>query len=161
MICIVLLSFMVLAYYVAYVSGRFGVPTSLSATYYLLEKKGWIFQLALFLSAVMLLPAMMEATSRDFKLLEFLTCSGVLFVSVAPAFKIRIEGKVHAVAAIISGVSGVLWCVLNGGIGESVVMLFAAFVGYARCGNPIFWAEMACFASVYLTVIKIFLIVGL
>ena len=147
------ISLLTFTLYIGFVLIKFGVPNSVSASFYLLGKKGWMFQLAMLLTAGTLLPVLMEATKNDFKLLEFLTCSGVLFVAAAPAFKVELEGKVHAVAALVSGLSGLVWAFIHGNFMALLFILLVYFSLYAKFGKWVFWAELACFASVYVTMV--------
>lgn len=154
MTALVIASIVIFLTYTTYAIKKFGVPDSLSETFYLLENRGWIFQAVLFSCAALLLVPLMEATNNDFKLLEFLTVGGVFFVSVAPFFKLELEGRVHGVSAIVSGISGITWSILQG---FGYIPLFSGllFIGlyFLTKTGLTFWAEMIIFASVYTTLI--------
>lgn len=90
------------------------IPESLSATYYILGKKGWMFQLTMASTAFALLPSWLEATPDTWQHLPFLACAGLLFVAAAPAFRLRLDGIVHYSSAVLCGVCAVLWMFLSG-----------------------------------------------
>ena len=91
-----------------------GVPESLSATYYSLGDKGWIFQTVMALIAACLMPAWMEASEEGYECLPFLGCSSLLFVAAAPCFRMELEGRVHYAAAVVCCASVFLWQILEG-----------------------------------------------
>lgn len=95
--------------YLAFVVAKFGIPKSISDTYYLLGKQGWLFQLALAATAFCVVPSLIDASSENTKFLAFLACAGLLFVSAAPLFKMKLEGKVHYTSACICCGGLVLW----------------------------------------------------
>lgn len=102
---------------VGYVIGiilKFGVPESLSATYYVLGKVGWIFQAVMFVIGVLLWPVWIMVSHESYYCLCFLSCSSLLFVAAAPAFKLKLEGAVHYGAAMVCCVCAVLWQILEG-----------------------------------------------
>lgn len=88
------------------------IPESISKIYYLLKDKGWIFQLILFLISILLF--IFWKTPDNLQFLTFLSCSSLLFVAIAPQFKLKLEGTVHYVSAIIWGITTILWILLMG-----------------------------------------------
>ena len=99
----------------------FGMPTSLSDTYYLYESKkkglGYIFTAMMFLMSLMLMPAWigisdsMPGWEQYFTFLAFLAAVMIFFVGAAPAFRnIGIENKVHMIAAKACAVFAIAWC---------------------------------------------------
>lgn len=93
--------------YAAWVTG--GIPESLSATYYNLKDKGWLFQALMVFCGIGLLPSWMNVSSDDWRFIVFLSCAGIVFTGVAPAFKLKLEGAVHYSAAVVCCVSAILW----------------------------------------------------
>lgn len=144
----VILSLVLLLSYLCYTVwvGK-GIPDSLSATYYLLGDKGWLFQVVVSCAAFMLLPTWMD---KGYEFLPFLSCGGLLFVASSPSFRIQLEGKVHYISAIICGMCSVLWIFLMGSgdiflpcfVGAIILSLFDA-------KKYMWWFEIAIIASVY------------
>lgn len=140
-----------------------GKLESLSDSYYeLMEKKDWykyLFQITLLSVSLLLVPVMLQFTPEQFQFLAFFTAAPIAFVAAAPRFRIShtvadmaLEKKVHKVAALISGVSSVLWVVAIAATSGWDILLtipiaaFLAYCGYAVSGQKVWWAEMACFA---------------
>lgn len=100
---------------------KFGMPSSLSDTFYLLDniKKnlGYIFTGMMWSMAFLLMPAWIAITDampgweRYLTVLSFLAGAGIIFVGAAPAFRnIGIENKVHMIAAKACAVFAIAWC---------------------------------------------------
>lgn len=155
MTTLITISLVVFLSYLFYILREVGVPTSLSNTFYTLNK-GWLFQVAMFISAASLLPVLFEATNNSLKILEFLTCGGVLFVAAAPAFKLELEGKVHIWGALISGLAGILWVIISG---HWYILLMwvipLAYQSITEKDKRVFYLEMITFGTVYTTAIAI------
>lgn len=102
---------------IAYIIGciiNYGIPESLSATYYSLGKYGWMFQLCLFLIGVLLLPVWLSLSEESHQYLVFLACASLCFVASAPCFNLELQGKVHYSAAIVCCISVFSWQILEG-----------------------------------------------
>lgn len=123
MLALVLISFLLfLAYNISIVS-KFGIPTSLSQSYYLLNevKKnlGFLFTGMMLAMAFTLLPAWLELGevvspwSSHLNPLVFFTCAAIAFVGASPAFKAnKLEGTVHKVAAVVAAACSMIWCLV-------------------------------------------------
>ena len=131
--------------YIAWVTG--GVPDSLSATYYTLDKGGWLFSLVLGLVSLCLCPVWVE--SGAYQYLAFLSCGGLLFTAVAPAFKLPLEGAVHYSAAVVCCVCAVLWVLLNGMYPLAVWWGFLGLMSYVGWGHYMWWLEIAVMGMVF------------
>lgn len=92
----------------------FGIPESLSATYYLLGKQGWLFSVYMSVVSVALYVIWFPLCEPSYQCLPFLSCGSLLFVAAAPAFRLELEGKVHYGSAIVCCVCAVLWQILEG-----------------------------------------------
>ena len=95
----------------------FGVPESLSNTYYLWKEKngkGWLFCLMIYLVVALMMPAWIGLSEgSNFQFLAFLAPASIMFVGTAPRFKdSQLESRVHTVSAIIAAVCSILWVVL-------------------------------------------------
>lgn len=93
---------------------KFGVPVSVSSTYYHLKKNGWIFQVLMFVLGCALFPIWISVSDESWQFLVFLACASLCFVASAPAFRIELQGKVHYSAAVICCVSVFSWQILEG-----------------------------------------------
>lgn len=152
MIYLYILSIVILAAYIVYVVRVCGVPWSLSDTYYQLKKRSrpaWLFQVAMIIPAMLLMPAWIECSSENFQCLAFLACGGLMFVGTAPLFKEEFQAKVHYAGTIIAGFATVLWVCLSG-------MWYLPAIAFPIAGGIMqrhrkwmFWAEMAAFVCAY------------
>lgn len=154
---LVLISLVFLVLYLVYaISVIKSVPWSISDTYYQLEKRGkkkWIFQLAMIVPAMLLLPAWLECSGEKTQFLAFLACGGLMFVGAAPCFKLELDGKVHYAATAICGTSAVLWTCFSGmWYIPLIAMLIAAGLGI-KYRKWMFWIECAAFVSTYMAVL--------
>lgn len=130
-----------------------GVPESISATYYLLKGKGFLFQLTMFVVAATLFFPWIEATEECYEFLPFLSCGSLLFVAIAPQFKLRLEGMVHYSFAIVCGVSSALWMFLRG-CGDTFLFCFiCALVAILfRPKQYMFWLECGIVSALLLSI---------
>lgn len=103
------LATLIIVAYTIFVVCKFGIPRSLSDTYYLLNKNGWLFQLVLVVFAFLVIPIWLDCSSENTEFLAFLSCSGIWFVAAAAAFKIDLTGVVHYVSAVLCCVCAVVW----------------------------------------------------
>lgn len=92
----------------------FGVPRSLSNTYYLYEdrcNKGWLFCAMIYLVVAFMMPAWITMSEgSDFQFLSFLAPASLMFVGTAPRFKdSMMENRVHSASAIIAATCSLLW----------------------------------------------------
>lgn len=147
--------------YVAYAIIQIkSVPDSISDTYYQLEKRNrpkWLFQIAMVVPAMLLLPAWLDCSNESIQCLTFLSCAGLSFVGVAPLFKLEFEGKVHYISAAICGGCAVLWLVLSGMWYFPALFFLSAIVLACKYSKLMFWAECAAFASTFIGVLfKVF-----
>ena len=95
----------------------FGVPESLSNTYYLYKEKcnkGWLFCLMMYAVVALMMPAWISLSEgSNFQFLAFLAPASIAFVGTAPRFRDGgLENKVHTVSAIIAAACSLLWVAL-------------------------------------------------
>lgn len=150
----------------------FGVPYSISDTFYKLENRkkgtGWLFTAMCWGVALPLLPALLDMTPDRYQITSFLACAGLLFVGAAPQFKLPLTNTVHygsaAVCVVFSQVWVGLtcwWILLPVWIGFIVYILYGIlrysdfFRGYVyfKESKPMFWCEISSLATTYLTYI--------
>lgn len=164
MIWLVITSMLIIADYAAAVCIIVkGVPYSISETFYKLEHPKW-FMFAMWLTAGLLMPAILEASKTNTEFLSFIACVGMFLVSASPNFKDKTEGKVHTAGAILCIVGSQAWVAMNcpwclfvwlAYVIYTAVMMFhrvsdSVVSDFLRT-KPMFWIEIAALLSTYLT----------
>lgn len=156
---LVIISAVILCTYTFISIVNFGIPKSLSETYYLYKYNmsfGMFFQICFGLSIATLLPMWIEMSQGSiFQFLGFLTPISLMFVTVTTKFKERFEGKIHSVLAIFGVVCLLLWVIL---VAKAYIALVIAVLPFTLLGiitqslrkNLVFWLEMISFVSTYL-----------
>lgn len=134
------------------VINKYGVPDMVSSIYYLLGKRGWVFQVVMMLFGAMMMVCLLDS-GLGVPCLAFLSCAGLMFVGAAPRFLEESDRKVHKTAAIVSAVASVGWCMtVNWKI---VVALLGWYAVYWTCrsedDHPWFMAEITAVWMVLLT----------
>ena len=105
------------AIYNAIVLLLFGVPKSLSMTYYLFKDREnvlkYLFPSMMTLLGVFLMPCWIEMSEGSpFQFLAFLSAASLLFVAFAPAFKESdLENNVHQISAYCCAAFAMLWII--------------------------------------------------
>ena len=142
----------------------FGVPKSLSMTFYLLqEKKNWtriFFPIMMVGMAFLLLPAWLEISVGSlFQFLAFLTVTGIIFVGAVPTFKSSdLENTVHMTSAIVAAIFAILWVILVSKLWWTIV-LWIATLGLTMWltktikSSYIYWLETIAFMSTFTSII--------
>lgn len=148
----------------------FGVPSSLSNTYYLYEARkkhlGMVFPAMMASMAFTLLPAWLELGeivslwSAYLNPLAFLACAAILFVGGAPAFRSnKLEGTVHEVAAKIAAAAALIWClvvcwkIMYVPLGVAGLIALCAWLSKTLKPGLVYWLEMMAFGATFATVI--------
>lgn len=152
MIYLYLLSLIVLTIYIMYAVRMCGVPWSLSDTYYQLKKRNrpaWLFQMAMIIPAMLLMPVWIDRSTDDLQFLAFLSCGGLMFVGSAPLFKEEFQGRVHYTGTVIAGLATILWVCLSGMWYLPAVAFPVAGIIMLRYRKWLFLAEMAAFVCAY------------
>lgn len=161
---LIILSILVIAAYTAAVCVKQkGVPASISATFYKLEHP-YGFLAAMWLTAGLLMPAILEVSKLNTEFLAFFACAGMILVGAAPNFKEESEGKVHTAGAILCIVGSQVWVACNMAwclmvwavylIGTLIYMTQNEVTDDLRADfmdtKPMLWVEVAALTSVYL-----------
>ena len=152
MIYLYIISLIVLTIYIMYAVRMCGVPWSLSDTYYQLKKRNrpaWLFQMAMIIPAMLLMPVWIDRSTDDLQFLAFLSCGGLMFVGSAPLFKEEFQGRVHYTGTAISGIAAILWLCLSEMWWLPATTFPVAGIIMLKYRKWLFWAEMAAFASTY------------
>ena len=109
--------------YNAAIIGVFGMPTSLSDSFYLLQSKkkglGYLFTAMMFSMALCLMPAWLSISDsmpgweHNLTFLAFFAAAAICFVGAAPAFRnVGIEHNMHMWAAKSCAVFAIAWCAI-------------------------------------------------
>lgn len=152
MIYLYIISLIVLTTYIVYAVRMCGVPWSLSDTYYQLNKRGrpaWLFQVAMIIPAMLLMPVWLECSAGNLQFLAFLSCGGLMFVGSAPLFKEEFQGRVHYTGTVIAGLATILWVCLSRMWYLLAITFAVAGIIMLKYRKWLFWAEMAAFVCAY------------
>ena len=155
MITFLIVATVIFASYLAIAIKLFGVPSSLSITYYLFKKKSeklkYLFPLMCLIVGGSLMPYWLESSPENIQFLAFFACGGLLFVGAACAFMDELTDKVHYISAGICGLGTVLWLIFAGLWYIPVSMLVVAtLLVFKDRKNALWWYEMALFGSVFI-----------
>ena len=170
MLSLVLISFLLFLAYNIGITTKFGIPPSLSQSYYLLNgvKKnlGFLFTGMMFTMAFTLVPAWLELGevislwSSHLNPLAFFTCAAIAFVGAAPAFKAnKLEGTVHKVAAIVAAACSMIWClvvcwkIMYVPLGVAGLIAAVGAITKTWKSASVYWLEMMAFGATFATVI--------
>lgn len=134
-----------------------GVPPSLSQTFYLLggKPKGYGFTAAMWATCFLVDPLWFSVSEEWTTFSVFLSVGGLMLVGAAPMFKDS-DRRWHSAFALGCAIFALLWQILNGQYWETIafVAIFFALAKATRtmraCGT--FWLEMVAFASTFLSV---------
>lgn len=152
--------------YVAYNAislALFGVPESLSNTYYLYKEKsnkGWLFPLMMYAVVALMMPAWITMSEgSDFQFLAFLAPAAIAFVGTAPAFKSDdLENVVHTTAAIVAAICSLAWVAVITPYWWMILVWFgfialAAILtsSYKTC--LVYWLEQVAFGATFTSAI--------
>lgn len=155
-----ILSFILLASYIGICIYKYGIPSSLSETYYILKenkKQPLLFTAALGIADILVWFDWLRVSDVSFPNISFLTfiCMvSILFVAVAPNFR-SIQKWVHTIGAIVGGLSAIIWCSITMWYIPAVLLLLAIAASVKKVSSVVFWFEMAAFLSVYICVLSL------
>lgn len=137
----------------------FGIPESLSNTYYLYKEKwnkGWLFCLMMYAVVALMMPAWITLSEgSNFQFLAFLAPASIMFVGTAPRFKdSQLESRVHTVSAYIAAACSLAWVVLVTPYWY-VILIWLGFIALASIFTSsyksclVYWLEMVAFGSTF------------
>jgi len=159
MITLFLISLIAFIAYNSFVISKFGVPTSISDSSYLL--KGYnlssLFTLFCWVTSLPLLIYWIEVLPTDWDFIPFAACGALMFVGSSPDFKDEsIEKKVHNISTIICLSASYTWSLLYGNvILTSLCIAISAVLYFAlkHKDDKIFWVEIVAFVNIYIQLI--------
>lgn len=149
-------SVVAVAYIVYSMTVAKGVPESLSATYYILGNRGWIFQAVMIGVGTMLLPVWLELSEIHRQWAVFLACGGLAFVGSAPAFRLELQGVVHYSSAVVCCISAVVWQMASGLWDVTMYFGFIALMLSIQWREKYMWfIECAVIGSLFCNLFRI------
>lgn len=131
--------------YIVIMIYKYGIPTSISETYYSLKHKYW-FGFTMIITAITLFISLIDVVNMQFLL--FLSCVGLIFVGIAPNFKESFERPVHVTGAVLSLMCSQLLIAFNS---WTILLLWIPYLlFYYFIKNKLFWAEVISFTTIFL-----------
>ena len=142
----------------------FGVPKSLSMTYYLFKNRveylKWLFPGMMTLLTFFLVPCWLEISEgSNFQFLAFLSAASILFVGAAPAFlDSKLENMVHQVSAYFAAAMAILWICLVTSYWWIILIVLGIISAVAVVTKTwktgyIYWLEMVAFLSTFASIL--------
>ena len=142
----------------------FGVPKSLSMTYYLFKNRveymKWLFPGMMTLLAFFLVPCWLEISEgSNFQFLAFLSAASILFVGAAPAFlDSKLENMVHQISAYFAAAMAILWICLVTPYWWIILIVLGIISAVAIVTKTwktgyIYWLEMVAFLSTFASIL--------
>ncbi len=141
----------------------FGIPESLSNTYYLWKErcnKGYLFCLMMYAVVAFMMPAWLTLSEGStFQFLAFLAPMSIAFVGTAPKFKDdKLEGNVHSVSAIIAAACSLAWVALVTPYWWTILIWFGylAMISIFTSSYKtayVYWLEQVAFGATFTSAI--------
>lgn len=142
----------------------FGVPKSLSMTYYLFKErqKGLkvLFPAMIALLCILLIPCWLELSDgSNFQFLAFLAPAALMFVGFTPAFNDADMYKtIHNIAAYTCAVFAMLWIILVTPFWYIILIVLGIIAVAAILTKTwktcyIYWLEMVAFISLFISIL--------
>ena len=152
MTTIITINIILFCLYNIYIIYKYGLPTSLSETAYMLEKMYWLFIILCLVTGFSILPIWFNIGSSDWDFLKFLSMIGLAFTGVTPMFKEGLDKPVHYTSSIITCICMLLWLGLNGfwwslGIGVGLFIILTC-IDYKRV---VYYGEICCWLGLLIT----------
>ena len=155
-----------IAIYLAYNAiclALFGIPRSLSDTYYLWKARngrGWYFSLMMYAVVALMMPAWITMSEgSDFQFLAFLAPAAIAFVGTAPRFKdTELENHVHMTSAYLAAAFALLWVALVTPYWLVILIWFYIVASLSLFTNSyktalVYWLETVAFGATFTSTI--------
>jgi hypothetical protein len=149
---ILLVSFITFTAYIVYVVAKYGIPRSVSDSYYLLGRcgyvfTGWCWAVALSVAAVMF----EQSEGCGYQFLGLFAGGGLAFVGAAPLFRSH-EKIIHYCSAGVCALAALVWMAAAGWWYVPAAFLTVAGCVAWRFGKVVFWIELGLFCAMYATI---------
>lgn len=143
---------------------KFGVPKSLSNTYYLYKEqaewKRFLFPVMMVSMAFLLMPAWLDISEgSNWQFTAFLAAAGIMFVGAAPGFKDNdLTRKVHESSAILAATAAIAWVCLVAQmwyvvVAWAVLVVAAALLTKTFKKALIYWLETIAFMATFTSIL--------
>lgn len=147
----------------------FGIPKSLSMTYYLFkERKNTLkilFPAMIAMLCLLLIPCWLELSEgSNFQFLSFLAPAALMFVGFTPAFNDADMYKtIHNIAAYTCAVFALLWIILVTPYWYVILIVLGVMAAISIVTKTwktcyIYWLEMVAFVSLFISIILYYII---
>lgn len=141
----------------------FGVPKSLSMTYYLFKERSnsfkYLFPGMIVTICMLLIPSWIELSDgSNFQFMSFLSPAALMFVGFTPAFNDGDMYKtIHNIAAYTCATFAMLWIILVTPFWYVIlivlgVMIIAAIATNSWKTSYVYWLEMVAFVSLFIAI---------
>lgn len=142
----------------------FGVPSSLSDTFYLYKaKKDWlriVFPLMMLAMACLLMPSWLTISEGSpWQFTSFLAAASIIFVGSAPGFKDDdMTNKVHSISAILAAIMSIAWICLVANmwymvIAWLIIVLLLAYASKTFRKSTVYWFETVAFMATFSSIL--------
>jgi len=148
--------------YQAMVLYLFGVPKSISESFYLLDEKrrglGWLFWGWAVATVFSICPMMFALSDGHwYQFLALFVGAGLLLAGSAPHFREEYQRSAHFSGTGVSMFAAVLWMSCSGYLYMPVMMVLLTFLIVSPAisvmsGSVMYWLEISLIASMYLTI---------
>lgn len=145
----VLISLFILTSYTISVVLRWGIPKSISQTFFSIHNK-WIFSFVMAASFMLIAEPLIETLPSMWQWLGFLTAAGGLLIAFAPNLEDALEEQVHMTGAIIMGVASQLSVAM---IYPHALGLWIMFLVFLPLKEKVFFAEIIGGVALYASLI--------
>lgn len=158
MVTLLIVSITLFVSYIGYTVGMYGIPASISDTYYRLGKRGWLFTLFCLAESSLLVASFIEASKEEYQFLAFIASASLAFVGSAPLFKEDYNRNIHYVSAGICALASLVWQVLMSFWYVPLITFLGGVIVLAclKFKKPVFWMEMCAFISTYITLLLLY-----
>lgn len=158
MVTLLIISIVLFVSYIGYVIGMYGIPASISDTYYQLGKKGWLFTLFCLAESSLLVASFIEASKEEYQSLAFIASVSLAFVGSAPLFKEDYNRNIHYASAGVCVMASLVWQVLMVYWYAPLITFLGGVIVLAclKFRKPVFWMEMCAFISTYITLLLLY-----
>lgn len=147
----------------------FGVPKSLSMTYYLFKERKnalkVLFPAMIAMLCILLIPCWLEISEgSNFQFLSFLAPAALMFVGFTPAFNDADMYKtIHNIAAYTCAVFALLWIILVTPYWYVILIVLGVMAAISIVTKTwktcyIYWLEMVAFISLFISIILYYII---
>lgn len=152
MLWCVIASLFILTSYVASVCARWGVPGSISQTFFSIRHK-WIFSACVAVSAVLLYFPMMQVLTEAWQWLAFIFVTGCLFIAFAPNLEDVLERTAHMAGAVTMGAASQVIVIAAGLWPLLMIWSMGLYMMWQYRAKKVFIAEMIGGACLYLALV--------